>query len=82
MEGFQRVTERVPKWDVEASELRRSSLPRAIVSCAFASPLRALAAGTKQALDDVADEKIRRRSRQIIVEHDYEEVPFPSVVRL
>ena len=26
-----------------------------------------------QELDDVADEKIRRRSRQIILEHNYEE---------
>lgn len=30
----------------------------------------------KEALDDVADEKIRRRSRQIIAEHDYEEAPL------
>ncbi|CAE7610667.1 ARSB [Symbiodinium natans] len=30
----------------------------------------------KQELDDVADEKIRRRSRQIILEHNYEEAPL------
>ena len=30
----------------------------------------------KEELDDVADEKIRRRSRQIITEHDYEAEPL------
>ena len=30
----------------------------------------------KESLDDVADEQIRRRSRQIIAEHDYEEAPL------
>ncbi|CAE7631030.1 ARSB, partial [Symbiodinium sp. CCMP2456] len=30
----------------------------------------------KEALDNVADEQIRRRSRQIIAEHDYEEAPL------